>query len=362
MGSPIITSSVRHKTIPAHDNNVVLAPHVVILGAGASIAAYLDWGKEGQPPPSMINLVEVLGLRDDVVAAGYDPKYDFESLYDKLASSGEHPDLKSKIEARVYEYFSSLTLPDKPTLYDHLVLSLREKDIIGTFNWDPFLMQAYMRNEAVTKTRRPKLAFLHGNVKVGICEQDRISGINGHSCTQCAKPLIPSKLLYPVSKKDYAADLFIKNEWDTLRTSLDEAYFLTVFGYSAPKTDVEARKLMLDAWKSGDSVDLAEVEIVDIKPRYEVETNWEEFFVREHYSILSGVVSSQLFRHPRRTCDAFYAATLMNDPWDDNQFPLFQSLTDLQKWITPLVDEEELYHRNGTAFSGTPLAPNKPTS
>jgi len=346
-------------TIPAHDNNVVLAPHVVILGAGASIAAYLDWGKDGQQPPSMDNLVDVLGLRDDIVAAGYDPKYNFESLYDELASSGKHPDLKSKIETSVCEYFSSLTLPDKPTLYDHLVLSLREKDIIGTFNWDPFLMQAYLRNEVVTKTRRPKLAFLHGNVKVGICEQDRISGINGHSCTQCGKPLTPSKLLYPVSKKDYSADLFIKNEWDSLRTSLDDAYFLTVFGYSAPKTDVEARQLMLDVWKNNDSVDLAEVEIIDIKPRNDVEATWQDFFIREHYAVLSSALDSQIFRHPRRSCDAFYAATLMNAPWHDNQFPRFQSLPDLQKWVRPLVDEEEAYHANGTEFSGAPLAPNK---
>jgi cyclic nucleotide-binding protein len=30
--------------------------------------------------------------------------------------------------------------PELLTLYDHLVLSLRPKDVIATFNWDPFLI------------------------------------------------------------------------------------------------------------------------------------------------------------------------------------------------------------------------------
>jgi hypothetical protein len=45
-----------------------------------------------------------------------------------------------RLERAVFDYFSSLQLPDEPTLYDHLVLSLRPKDVIATFNWDPFLI------------------------------------------------------------------------------------------------------------------------------------------------------------------------------------------------------------------------------
>ena len=44
-----------------------------------------------------------------------------------------------EIETRVDEYFADLELPGHPTIYDRLVLSLREKDLIATFNWDPFL-------------------------------------------------------------------------------------------------------------------------------------------------------------------------------------------------------------------------------
>jgi hypothetical protein len=316
-------------------------PHIVILGAGASIAAYNDWGAIGDRPPSMQNIVDILELREAVSQAGYDPdKIGFEDLYDELASSGKHPGLRELIENRVYSYFSSLSLPDSPTIYDYLILGLREKDIIATFNWDPFLLQAYMRNEMVTKTRRPEIAFLHGNVLVGICEDDRTSGINGQLCPKCGKTFTPSKLLYPVRKKDYSRDPFIKNEWDGLR-ALSYGYFLTIFGYSAPKSDVEARKLMLDDWKNNPALEFAEVDIVDIKPRQQLEETWKEFFVRSHYGIQDDIRKSYLFRHPRRSCDAFAAAALMCNPWYDNPFPRFDSLGKLQEWVKPLIEEEE---------------------
>src|ERR1700730_6578817 len=102
-------------SIPARDGTVVLAPHVFILGAGASIAARKHWGGSGPELPSMQNLVSVLSLTDAVAEAGYDPnKIGFEALYDELATSGAHKDLRKKIEKRVPEYFSGLTLPGSP--------------------------------------------------------------------------------------------------------------------------------------------------------------------------------------------------------------------------------------------------------
>src|SRR5690606_7850633 len=275
------------------------APHVVILGAGASIAAYIDWGRTGSALPSMQDLVDVLSLREEIPKTGYDAQdLNFESFYDDLASSGKHEGLRRLIESRVYTYFASLSLPDHPTIYDYLVLSLREKDIIATFNWDSFLLQAYMRNEAVAGSRRPRIAFLHGNVGIGICEKDRVSGVNGRSCSRCGEKLVPSKLLYPVKQKDYTSNAYIKGEWDALRWHLERAYYLTVFGYSAPKTDVEARSLMLDVWKYNKTLELAEVDVIDVKERDEVEKNWEEFFFSHHYAIIDNIFNSYLFGHP----------------------------------------------------------------
>ncbi len=346
--------------LPPLDKNVNHAPHVVILGAGASIAAYLDWGKWGQCLPSMQDLIEVLSLSTEIKNAGFETEdLNFEAFYDDLSSSGKNQDLKQLIEARVYAFFNSLTLPDKPTIYDYLILSLREKDIIATFNWDPFLLQAYMRNEIVTKTRRPMIAFLHGNVNVAFCGRCSVAGVSGRRCSKCGNLFEPSKLLYPVKHKNYNDDEFIKCEWDALRQRLGKAYFLSIFGYSAPKTDVAARTLMLEVWKDNATLEFAEVEIIDVKPREELENTWDEFFFSHHYSIKKDVFNSYLFTHPRRSCDAFAAATLMCDPWHDNRFPRFKTIFELQQWVAPLIEEEELYELDRKSFSGNPLLPNE---
>ena len=106
-------------TLPPIDKNVNLAPHTVLLGAGASIAAYLDWGKSGNPLPSMQDLVNMLSLRTEIAEAGYDLKdLNFESFYDELTTSGPE-ELRELIESRVYTYFASLSLPDIPPIYDY---------------------------------------------------------------------------------------------------------------------------------------------------------------------------------------------------------------------------------------------------
>lgn len=308
----------------------------------------------------MQDLIDVLSLRNDIISAGYEiENLNFEAFYDDLASSGKNPELKQLIKSKVYSYFASLSLPETPTIYDYLILSLREKDIIASFNWDPFLIQAYIRNEVVTRTRRPRIAFLHGNVKIGLCENDRVSGINGRRCSRCGEELRASSLLYPVKHKDYTNDKFIKGEWDTLRAHLSKTYYLTVYGYSAPVTDVEARKLMLEVWKDNKTLELAEVDIVDKKSHDELEKNWEEFFVSHHYMIADDIFRSYLFTHPRRSCDAFASATLMCDPWHDNPYPGFKTLEELQEWVRPLIEEEEQYDSDRKPFSGNPLLPNK---
>ncbi len=308
----------------------------------------------------MQDLIDILSLRNDISNAGYKiENLNFEVFYDELASSGKNRELKKLIESQVYSYFGSLSLPETPTIYDYLILSLREKDIIASFNWDPFLIQAYMRNEVVTRTRRPSIAFLHGNVKIGLCENDRVSGINGRRCSRCGEAFQPSSLLYPVKSKDYTNDKFIKGEWDAIRGHLNRTYYLTVYGYSAPDTDIEARKLMLDVWKENKTLELAEVDIVDIKSHDELEKKWQDFFVSHHYMITNDIFRSYLFTHPRRSCDAFASATLMCDPWNDNPYPRFETLEELQEWVMPLIKEEELYDSKKEPFSGKPLLPNK---
>ena len=330
------------------------APHVLILGAGASLAAFPDGDANGRVPPLMRNLAHVTGLQplleDRGVAGPFD---DFESLYDDLALSLGDAAFLAQIEERIRQYFQELRIPDQATLYDYLVLSMRKKDLIATFNWDPFLAHAYRRNAHLRNL--PKLAFLHGNVEIGACHKHRKSGFVSQRCSACDRPFAPSRLLYPVKHKDYNADPFIKGEWEMLRHFLSHAYYVTILGYSAPTTDVEAKKLMLDEWKGNPTMRLAEIDIVDIRPEGELEETWKDFLYKRHYGIYTDVFNTMLLRHPRRSCDAFAMATLQNEPWEENPVPKTETLADLQEWVKPLIAEED-----AGRLSGKPCSPSRP--
>ena len=316
------------------------APHVIVLGAGASLAAFPNGDRHGATLPLMKNLIEKTGLLPVLGLHGIATPIDnFEAFYDHLASKGTNPVLQDAIEQTIRKYFAELELPDEATLYDYLLLSLREKDLIATFNWDPFLAQAYRRNAEIR--RLPQIVFLHGNVAIGTCHAHRQKGFASDTCHKCNEVLTPTRLLYPVKQKNYTSDGFIANEWEMLRSFLGRAYMVTIFGYSAPATDIAARTLMLDGWKSNPTVELGHIDIVDIRPRAEIETSWSDFFVRQQYGTYDDMLDTYQFRHPRRSCDAFAMARLQQQPWSENPFPCFKELSRLHDWIKPLLDEEE---------------------
>jgi hypothetical protein len=328
------------------------SPHVVILGAGASLACFPKGDVTGRRLPLMNNLVDTVGLRELIERAGLSADIDnFEAFYDEIASGGRHKGLVEAIESRVREYFAAMRLPAEATLYDYLILALRKKDLIATFNWDPFLAQAFRRNRQVEEL--PRMAFLHGNVAIGTCAEHKVVNFADQVCSKCRTALAPSKLLYPVRQKDYNNDPFIKGEWQALRAYLEKAYYVTIFGYSAPATDLEAKNLMLEVWKKNPTLQLAEVDIVDVKPREVLEKNWSDFLYKTHYGICDDVQRTILFRHPRRSCDAFAMATLQQRPWRENPIPITADLAQLQAWVAPLVSEEK-----AEKFSGEPCGTN----
>jgi len=154
-------------------------PHVVVIGAGATRAAFPEGDRNGLKLPLMDDLIDVLGLRELLSQERVERQSgNFEDVYGKLYQSEKFTGIQKKIEKRVYDYFNKLEINNQPTIYDHLLLSLRGKDVVATFNWDPFLVQAYQRN--VKEFQLPRLLFLHGNVKIGYCSKDKVLGINGN--------------------------------------------------------------------------------------------------------------------------------------------------------------------------------------
>ena len=344
-------SSEPKTALPAIDpsKNVCHNPHLVLLGAGASRASFPSGDATGRQLPVMRDFVEVLGLADllDSHRIKWENQ-DFEAVFADLVTDPERIDLVTELEHEIYAYFDALQLPSNVTLYDEILLSLRDKDIVATFNWDPLLVQAYRRNTDIG--RLPHLVFLHGNVGIAICPEHRQKGYKGDTCVQCGTRLQAVRLLYPIREKDYSQDPFIKAEWAEFSAFLEHTYLLNILGYSAPAADVEAVELMRSVWNANRTKELAQISIVDIRPEEELTSTWEHFFVRDHYGISATLDGSRLFSHPRRSCDAFAMATLQQRPCRSNPLPHLHDLDALKKWIEPLVLEEKALEETGRPF------------
>lgn len=321
--------------------------HVVILGAGASIAATLrNPEKGGRRLPSMLNLVELIGLKDLVGEVREELRSDnFEELYSNLHADDPNSDVIHEIAARIHAYFAEMELPDVPTIYDYLVCSLRPKDLIATFNWDPFLYQAWCRNKYFD---RPHVSFLHGNVAIGYSKEDKRCGPAGMYFKQTGSYAEPTKLLYPVAQKNYNEDEFIAIEWARLTAWLHDAQTkrVTVFGYSAPKTDVEAVSLLRKAWGPVDDRNMEQFEFINTTPQEELLKQWKAFVHTHHYDYTNDYFGSVLARYPRRTCESYFHHYLPESPAEafSETIPVpndFATLEDMWSWFEPLAKAEE---------------------
>jgi len=319
-------------------------PHVVILGAGASYAAFPNGDINGKKLPLMNNLVETLGIEKLIKKAGLKTtSTNFEDIYSEIHENPNLSSLRKELEKEVYSYFQSMALPDTPTIYDHLLLSLRGKDIVATFNWDPFLLLAYQRNAQHFKL--PRLLFLHGNVGVGYCDQDKVAGINGNRCSKCGRILEPTKLLYPISEKNYHMDGFVSLQWKELSQHLQSAFMITIFGYGAPQSDVSAIDLMKSAWGDVNQREMEQTEIIDIRNEDDLSKTWEPFIHTHHYETHSSFYDSWISNHPRRTGEAY-----INQYWnarfiDNNPIPKELAFPELWAWYDQLKQVEE-QHEN----------------
>ena len=328
----------------AYEFNMKNRPHVVILGAGASCAAIPNGDKYGKKISAMNGFINKLGLSNIISSVSINTSSEnLEDIYMELDERSKNEleckKVKEELENIIWDYMSKYQLPDSPTIYDFLVMSLTSKDLIATFNWDPFLVQAIGRAMRYTDSI-PQVAFLHGNVAVGFCEEDNIMGNVGMVCN-CGKPLSPMKLLYPIKEKDYSSDIAISKSWKTLSNALEQAYMVTIFGYSAPKSDVEAVAMMKKAWGSIDDRKLEEIELIDIRDEEEVIDSWSEFIHTHHYSYHTSFFDSTLAKCPRRTCEATFDR-LMNSIWldGDKGFKENMNFPDIDKLTYKLIEEE----------------------
>src|ERR1700674_3429783 len=94
----------------AHADDVSFGrPHVFLLGAGASRAAFPNGDANGKHLPLMDDLVETINLAPALLAHGVRwTGGNFEELYARLATDHRFHDLTIQIEERVQQYFAGI--------------------------------------------------------------------------------------------------------------------------------------------------------------------------------------------------------------------------------------------------------------
>lgn len=320
-------------------------PHLVLLGAGASRAAFPTGEKNGLKLPLMDDFVETVGrLADYLKECEIDhQEQNFEELYSALYEDSKYDQIRQNIEELVYDYFSGMQLPDKPTLYDHLVLSLTGRDAIATFNWDPLLWQALYRNcNRVGSENLPCPIYLHGNTATRVCTNHTKIQVYGRGfvCPKCGKRLQKSKLLYPIKRKDYNTDCFIKSSWNAVKGCLEAAYMLTIFGYGAPSSDVEAINLLSEGWGNKYQRNMEQIELVDVLDEDILRERWDKFIHTHHYRTHNNFYSSMIAKCSRRSADAFFNAAYDCIAWDEYPIPQDAPWDELDEWLKPYIEVE----------------------
>jgi hypothetical protein len=317
-------------------------PHVVILGAGASMAAIPNGDENGMRTSVMDGFLEKLGMAEIIENLELKTRSkNLEDIYSEIAEEPRYAEVRERLDTCIRDYFSKFKIPARPTVYDFLLLSLRKKDLVATFNWDPLLLQAYDRVSKITDDL-PDLAFLHGNVLTGYCAEHKFGGtIVGRVCPVCTKPFTPSRLLYPIAKKNYNEDPFTIDNWKALRNFLKKAYIVTIFGYSAPKTDVEAVDIMNEAWGGADARNMEDFEFIDIRDEESLVATWKDFVHTHHYTYANDFFNSSMARFPRRTVEEVFDRTqncLFLEP--GRPFTKDMGFSDISKMVNDLVREE----------------------
>lgn len=327
-------------------------PHLVILGAGASKDAMPNGDADGKLLPVMSEFISKLGLTDYIQRIPGVPCTDnIEDVYSWLADKEQFAEERFVIENEIREYFSNITLPNSLTKYDLLVLSLRSKDCIATFNWDGLLVQAYRRMQKIT-TDLPQMVFLHGNVEVGYCAKCGTYGYWFAKCHKCGNPLQGVPLLYPVRDKDYRNQEFINSQWVIFEDYVSKAALITIYGYSAPKTDVAAIGILKEAFaRFGTPRYFDSIEIIE-HPKFntkDISDAWIDIssMAHDHIKLHRSVFDSCMFKNPRRSLEFVHKQKIASSWWGESNIKFTQDDIDnddkfvLETKLLPLLENEQ---------------------
>ena len=141
----------------------------------------------------------------------------------------------------------------------------------------------------------------------------------------------------------------MKRQWDDFEAYLEDCSILTIFGYSAPKTDVEAIEKLQKAFaRLYDNRFLDHIEIIE-KPgfnRTEISEAWLELssHTHEHISLMESFYDSYLAQFPRRSIEGYFKSNI-EGWWGTSSISFTKDTTTLdavKSTISPLLKDEKM--------------------
>lgn len=307
--------------------------HLVILGAGSTIATIPNGDKNGEKSYTLSNLLTdpTFASFVKVVQEKNYSTDDVEALCRRLYQ--EDKALYNEFEALVRAKYARLELPTDFTILDRLVLSLTADDAIVSFNWDDLIIQAYQRmSNFVPDVLLPILAFPHGNAQAVYNQKHYAS-----KRIVTGSHWIDSPLNMPIDETEYKSDLFIKSQWHILDFYIRNAQMVTLFGYSAPTSDEQDVHHLRDLFVKNEICDKIEIIDKDIESAERVAENLKDFQMQANWLFLCGDFwHSTIAKLPRRTLSA-----IGNWNYTPKEAAQEESKQDFFAHILPLVEEEK---------------------
>ena len=307
--------------------------HLVILGAGSTIAAIPNGDKNGNFSYTLDNLLKdkCFALFVEKVQANGYPTSDVEALCNQLYK--EDKPFYDEFESLVRKKYASLELPESFTILDRLVLSLTPDDAIISFNWDDLVVQAYQRmSKYVPEKMLPKLAFPHGNAQAVYNNKQYTSKriVAGTSW-------FDSPLNMPVDEVDYKSDIFINSQWKILDFYVRNAQMITFFGYRGPDSDEQDLQHLDELFAQNEICDKIEIIDKNLESAKQVSKRLERFKKQSNWLYTCGdFYHSTIGKYPRRTL-----SVLDNWNYSAKTSTKEETLAEFMKHIGPLVEEEQ---------------------
>lgn len=306
--------------------------HLVILGAGSTIATIPNGDKNGEESYTLANL-----LKDKTFTSflekvqGNFSANDVEDLCKQLYK--EDRPLYYEFESLVRKKYARLELPEEFTILDRLVLSLTPNDAIVSFNWDDLVIQAYQRmSEYVPEEMLPILAFPHGNAQAVYNNKHYTSKRIVTSTSWFDSPLN-----MPVDEIDYKSDVFINSQWHILDFFMRNAQMITFFGYRGPDSDEQDLKHLDELFAKNEICDKIEIIDKDQESAVEVAKRLERFKMQPNWLYpCADFWHSTIAKYPRRTL-----SVLDNWNYSVRTSAKEESLAEFLKHIGPLIEEEQ---------------------